>query len=394
MQQVLKHAAPPERAQPSAFRTLFEAASDCILVLDREGRLRDMNHRVCSILGYGREELLGERFTRILDPEALERLYPRPDELQAERRSARGEQKVHSRDGVVHYVEFVANPLPGGDVLLIVRDVSDRRRLEEERDLQHRMLERCVSDSTAQLQALNRELESFSYMVSHDLRAPLRNIRGVASVLRTDFGSLFAGEPLDCIECVERNALRMERLIDDLIAFSQSRFGPLNGSMLEMRPLVEEAIKDHQAAWGGHANVTIGDLPGCAGDPGLLRQVWDNLLGNAFKYSSKMASPQIEVGGERKGNVLEYWVKDNGAGFDMAAADKLFHAFHRLHAERDYPGTGIGLATVRRIVERHGGRVSAEAQVGRGAIFRFTLPAIEAAPRHAQRKTDRTLYGI
>ena len=396
MQIALTKPAPPESSHPGEvlYRILFEAASDCILVLDREGRLIDMNHRVCSVLGYSCAELMGQRFSRILEPQALARLYPRPAGLRVERRRASGEQEVRSRDGVVHQVEYTASPLPDGNVLLIVRDVTDRKRLEQERDVQHRLLERSVAERTAELQLLNRELESFSYSVSHDLRSPLRNIRGLVSVLRTDFGPLFSGEPQDTLECIERNAQRMERLIDDLLTFSQSRSSSLSTVAVDMRPLVEAAIKDHLPAWGNGTSVFISDLPACRGDPGLLRQVWDNLLGNAFKYSSRAASPQIEIGGERKGNALVYWVKDNGAGFDMTAADRLFEAFQRLHPERGFPGTGIGLATVKRIVERHGGAVSALGETGRGATFRFTLPDVDAVPMRDRRKSDRPLRSV
>ena len=186
----------------------------------------------------------------------------------------------------------------------------------------------------------------------------------------------------------------MERLIDDLLTFSQSRRSPLTTVAVDMRPLVEAAIKDHLPAWGNGASVTISDLPACRGDPGLLRQVWDNLLGNALKYSSKAVSPQIEIGGTRRGNALVYWVKDNGAGFDMAAADKLFEVFQRLHLEKEFPGTGIGLATVKRIVERHGGGVSAQGESGRGATFRFTLPDVDAVPLRDRRKSDRPLHSV
>ena len=408
MQHAKERSAAPGGAQAEdvKYRILFEASSDCILVLDRDGRLLDMNHRVCSILGFRREDLLGEAFTRILGAQALARLYPRPAQLQVERRTVRGEHEVQCRDGLVRHVEYVASPLPDGQVLLVVRDVSDRKRLEQERSYQQRILERCVSESNAELQALNRELESFSYSVSHDLRSPLRNMRGVVSVLRKDFGALFSGEALDCLECIERNGQRMETLIDDLLAFSQARHGPMSGAMVEMRLLAEAAIAEHRPAWGGHASVIVGELPGCAGDPGLLRQVWDNLLGNAFKYSAKVVRPRIEVGGARSGATLEYWVKDNGAGFDMAAAGKLFQPFHRLHTEREFSGTGIGLATVKRIVERHGGGVSAQAEPGNGASFRFTLPATQAAAEanavpqsapergYARRRTDRRLRGV
>ena len=318
--------------------------------------------------------MLGDSFIRFLKPEALARLYPRPETIQVERRCARGEQEVHSRDGAVHYVEYVANPLPDGNVLLIARDVSDRRRLDQERTQLNKLLERRVHERTLELQVLNGELERFNYSVSHDLRSPLRNIRGLVSTLCSDFGSIFSGESLNCLQRIESNARRMEALINDFLKLSCSCRIALNTAAVEMRPLVELAVADHLPASEGSAMVIICDMPACWGDPGLLSQVWDNLIGNAFKYSSKVACPRIEIGGAQHEYGLEYWVKDNGAGFDMTEAGKLFNSFERLHLEQEFAGTGIGLATVRNIVERHGGSVSAEGRKGAGATFRFTLP--------------------
>jgi PAS domain S-box-containing protein len=357
------------------YRSLFECAMDCILVIDPAARLVDLNHQVSATLGYSREELLGESFTRVLGAHMLSRLYPRPVDIAVERRSVRGEQEVRAKDGTVRVVEFVASPLPDGNVLAVVRDVTERKRAADAIRTLNEDLERRVADQTAALREANRELESFSYSVSHDLRAPLRAINGFAAILREDHGAVLTGKPMQHLECIERNVLRMERLIDDLLAFSCAALGVPKRSDVDMRPIVAAAIEEHRAQWGGRATIEIGPLPLASGDPALLRQVWSNLVCNAMKYSSKQWAPQIRIGGAEMGERTEFWITDNGAGFDMAQADKLFGVFQRLHSPSEFEGTGIGLAIVQRIVHRHGGTVRAEGRKGSGATFYFTLPA-------------------
>jgi len=183
------------------------------------------------------------------------------------------------------------------------------------------------------------------------------------------------GEAMLYFDRIERGARRMGQLIDDLLKFSRDGRTAIRRELVPMRPLVDTVMADLLAPSGSSAKVEIGELPPASCDPALVRQVWQNLIGNALKFSSKAAEPKVEVGGAAKGPMVEYWVRDNGAGFDMAYADKLFGVFQRLHAVGEFEGTGIGLANVQRIVQRHGGSVSAEGQPGLGATFRFTLPA-------------------
>ena len=245
-------------------------------------------------------------------------------------------------------------------------------RLHEQVKRQAEEMELRVSERTAELEAANRELESFSYSVSHDLRAPLRAIDGYGRMLEEDYAAKLDAEGLRLLAVIRKSSLRMGMLIDDLLEFSRLGRKTLARAAVDMEALARDAWTELGAS--AAVQLTIGALPSTNGDPALLRQVWINLLSNALKYSARQPSPRIEVAGERAGADLVYRVSDNGAGFDMRYYDKLFRVFQRLHREDEFPGTGVGLAIVQRIVTRHGGRVWAEAEVGKGAKFFFTLP--------------------
>jgi light-regulated signal transduction histidine kinase (bacteriophytochrome) len=231
----------------------------------------------------------------------------------------------------------------------------------------------------AALEQANRELESFSYSVSHDLRAPLRHIDGYARILREDLGTGLDPESRRCLDTIVDSSRRMGMLIDDLLAFSRLGRKPLASRAVDMQELVRGALADVQGQRGAApALVQVGPLPPADGDPALLRQVWSNLLANAIKYSAPRGEQaRVQVSGERRGDLLHYSVSDNGVGFDMRYADKLFGVFQRLHSQEEFEGTGVGLAIVQRIVARHGGAVAAQAEPGRGATFRFELPIVK-----------------
>jgi PAS domain S-box-containing protein len=247
-------------------------------------------------------------------------------------------------------------------------------------------LEQRVVERTAELERTNMELEAFSYSVSHDLRAPLRALDGFSRILQEEHASEIDGEAGRYLSLIRQNAQQMGHLIDDLLTFSRLSRHPLNRQPIDMAALVAKAGESllHERA-GRQINVTIGDLPACHGDPALLLQVWINLLSNAFKYTRKRADAQIIVGStimpaenHRDGDVV-YFIKDNGAGFDMRYVAKLFGVFQRLHRAEEYDGTGVGLAIVQRIIQRHGGQVWAEGQVDQGATFYFTISDGQAA---------------
>jgi light-regulated signal transduction histidine kinase (bacteriophytochrome) len=277
------------------------------------------------------------------------------------------------RDGREFPVEISLAPMPTADGLLVmaaVRDVSDRRAAEGRIQALNEDLERRV----AELAAVNKELESFSYSVSHDLRAPLRSIDGFSQALDEEYGDVIGAEGRDYLRRVRASTQRMGELIDDLLNLArvtrrEMRREPVDLSALA-RTIGAQLQKNDPAR---RVTLAIEDRLTAAGDPHLLRLVLENLLGNAWKFTGKLADARIEFGAERRGGATVFYVRDNGVGFDMAYSEKLFGAFQRLHAMTEFPGTGIGLATVQRVVNRHGGRVWAEAAVDRGATFFFTL---------------------
>ncbi len=241
-------------------------------------------------------------------------------------------------------------------------------------------LEQRVRERTAELQSANRELESFSYSVSHDLRAPLRAIDGFSLMLEEDHAARLDEEGRRLLAVVREEAGRMGHLIDDLLAFSQVGRKPIARIPFDMTALVQE-VAGELSAYHPAARIEVGRLPPGSGDRALLRQVWVNLIGNALKYSSRRKAPRVEIGGRADGAESLYWVKDNGAGFDMRYQEKLFRVFQRLHSEEEFTGTGVGLAIVQRVVERHHGRVWAEGEMDKGATFGIALPREES--RHA-----------
>jgi signal transduction histidine kinase len=235
-------------------------------------------------------------------------------------------------------------------------------------------LEQQVADRTAQLEAAVKELEAFSYSVSHDLRAPLRSISSYSQILLRDYNDGLPADAQDCLRRVAGASQRMGTLIDDLLQFSRLGRQPVGRRAVSMDRLAREVFEELVAERTGRViDFEVGDLPPCDGDPGLLRQVFANLIDNAVKYTRGRPVAQIRVGFRIEGDEVVYSVADDGAGFDMQYADKLFGVFQRLHRPGEYEGTGVGLANVQRIVHRHGGRIWADAAVDRGAAFFFTI---------------------
>ena len=236
-------------------------------------------------------------------------------------------------------------------------------------------LEQKVRDRTAQLEGANKELEAFSYSISHDLRAPLRGIIGFASILEEDYGSKLDEEARRITGIIRNNTLKMGRLIDDLLTFARMGRKDIEKTNIPTTALVNEVIQEIAPAdKNGHIEWTVGPIPDVKGDIQTLRQVWINLLTNAVKYSAKNEKPHIEIGSFRREKQTAFFVKDNGVGFDEKYKDKLFKVFQRLHSADEFEGTGVGLAIVEKIVSKHGGKVWVEAALGKGASFYFSLP--------------------
>ena len=256
----------------------------------------------------------------------------------------------------------------------ISRDITERKRSEQS----IRQLNADLEKQAEQLQAANKELEAFSYSVSHDLRAPLRAIDGYTRILVEDYESILDDEGKRICGVVSREARRMGQLIDDLLAFSRLGRKEIYSSRIEMKALAasvfDELLKEEKRE---NIDFNLGDLPMAQGDASLIRQVWVNLLSNAIKFTSKMERAIIEVGSHENSHETVYYVRDNGAGFDMEYSNKLFGVFQRLHSESEFNGTGVGLAIVQRIIRRHDGRVWAQGEIEKGATFYFALPRKE-----------------
>ncbi len=360
----------------AVFEAVFEASPDAILTVDGTGRIRMANARAAQLFGRTGAEL------RALTIEALV-----PDRFREQHVAMREGYAAAPRtrpmgsgltlagrraDGSEFPLEITLAPLDHDGAKLtiaIVRDVSERRAAAVALARAHADLVR-TSRELAQAYA---ELESFSYSVAHDLRAPLRAIDGFSSLLADE---LDPNAPLAAARHVERiraATRRMSEIIDALLSLARVSRVQMRTQDVDISQLAREISARHATESGGGATVEISEGLSHQGDPALVRQLLENLIGNAWKFSARVEAPKIEVGRVETARGLAYFVKDNGAGFDMAAAKQLFTPFHRLHSTTEFEGTGVGLTTALRIARRHGGEVWAEAAPGKGATFYFTL---------------------
>jgi PAS domain S-box-containing protein len=370
-----QHAESMRRAD-ERFRKLVESARDGI-VLTEAGRIcADVNPWACKLFGLPRDQMIGRPFASLfghLDGSSATPHFPSLAGLGP----LATETSIHRPDGSFLPVEVSAWVLPDGSAQAIVRDISERKIAQELQQNIHLHLEERVQQRTEQLEATNRELETFSYSVSHDLRSPLRGIDGWSLALLEDYGESLDPRAKEFLGRVRSETQRMGLLIDDLLRLARVSRTDMQPVAVDLTGLARRIGNELRGSEEGRETVlTVDEGLIVTGDPSLLEIAFRNLLENAFKFTSGTAQPRIAVG-RRDGNGRPvFFVKDNGAGFDMAYAKKLFAPFQRMHTLAEFPGTGIGLAIVQRIIHRHGGTIWAEAAKNAGATFHFTLEKI------------------
>lgn len=363
------------RLSAQRFKQVVEAAPNAMVLIDSDGRIVMVNAQVERLFGYDRSELLGSP-VEILVPDRHRTVHPGLRggffrHGQGSRPMGAGRDLFARRkDGSEFPVEIGLNPITmdeGPMVLSAIVDISDRVQTLQ------RMNDRLEA-RTRDLEVVNQELEAFAYSVSHDLRAPLRSMDGFSQALLEDYGDILDERGKDYLGRVRRGAVRMGQLIDDLLKLSRvTRSGiiPIAVDLSTIASTVADELRQREP----HRLIQVEIAPGLLdmADPRLMRVVLDNLLGNAWKFTSRAAAPTISFASTRQEGRTIYQVSDNGVGFDMAYADKLFSPFHRLHAAHEFEGTGIGLATVARIIRRHGGNIDIRSEPGKGTVVSFTL---------------------
>jgi PAS domain S-box-containing protein len=366
-------------------RSLIEAGIDPLMAISPEGKITDVNKSTEEVTGVARSVLIGTDFASYFtEPEDARTGYR---EVFDQGHITDYPLAIRHISGKITYVLCHASVYrdESGRVVGVcgtAHDITGRNRSEHELALHRQHLEDLVEQRTAEIQSSNtrlesayKELETFAYSVSHDLRTPLRAVDGFSRILAEEYGAHLDAEGRRIVGVIREGTRKMAQLIDDILAFSRASRQEIVATVIDMGKLVRAALADLEPALAGYtAKVEIQALPDSLGDAPMIQVLWTNLLDNAIKFTGSNSDGVIEIGAVAGEKEIVYYIRDNGVGFDMQYAGKLFGVFQRLHGQHEFPGTGIGLAIVQRIVARHGGRVWAEGQVGQGATFYFALP--------------------
>jgi PAS domain S-box-containing protein len=377
----LKQRAGDQRLRESEqhFRSVARTAGEAIVSADSAGNIVFFNEAAERLFGHTAAAAVGQPLTMLMPARYREAhlagfsrwLATRQNRVVGKTMELAGLRDDDEFPLELSIAAWDANE--GWFFTAIMRDIGERKRANHEIVT----LNQTLQARAAQLEVANKELEMFSYSVSHDLRAPLRHIDGFIDLLRKRSGGALDAQGTRYMETISGSAKRMGQLIDDLIAFSRVSRSQMKRVRVDLRALVHETIEEMRSETANRAiRWTVADLPEVEGDPGLLKLVFFNLLGNALKFTRNRAEATIELLAEPAGEgLVAIEVRDNGVGFDMQYGDKLFGVFQRLHSQAEFEGTGIGLASVQRIIQRHGGKISARAEIDKGAVFTFTMPS-------------------
>jgi PAS domain S-box-containing protein len=381
LEQRVEQRASALRESEERLRLLFEAVKDyAIYMLDPNGRVLTWNAGAERLKGYSSEEIIGCDYSCFYIPEALASGKPRHD-LEVAKSKGKFEQEGLRvrKDGSTFWAYKTITPMYTENGVLrgfsvIARDITERKKTEDEIRNLNQQLEQRVHERTAELEASNKELEAFTYSVSHDLRAPLRHIAGFSKMLVDEAGDSLKPEARHFLQRIQEGTNRMGALVDDLLSLTRIGRHEIRVQVTGIESIVGDVInelrpdiEDRTIEW------KIGRLPFVEADPSLLKVVFQNLLSNAVKYTRPRAKAVIEIGTDQIDGQQVIYVRDNGVGFNMKYADKLFGVFQRLHRAEDFEGTGVGLATVQRIIQKHGGRIWVEAELDKGATFYLTV---------------------
>ncbi|HET7624272.1 MAG TPA: ATP-binding protein [Verrucomicrobiae bacterium] len=356
---------------------ICDAMPLAIVSADREGRCRAANKAFGNWFGVADNDLQGRALEEIFGAELYSRMQP---QIQAALAGNRRSFGIHMRrdDGsehsmMVHCIPRVHEEFLEG-IHIAMTEIADGKIFQEETRRRNAELEQRVKERTAQLESTNRELEAFCYSVSHDLRAPLRAVRGFSEVLTEQYAEQLDSRGKDFLRRVTDASLQMDNLVEDLLRLSRVSRGEIQNQEIHLSPIAEDILLGlKQAEPSRNVEIFIAPDLRAKGDARLTRLVLDNLLRNAWKFTGKRERARIEFGRSEEPSAA-FFVRDNGVGFDMAYVNRLFGVFQRLHSPAEFPGSGVGLAIVQRVINRHGGRVWAEGAVDSGATIYFTLP--------------------